>query len=110
MTIGGDDDCPQKPWKGEALIDAEEMQPVRIVTDLAFKMPWGIKVFLGTNLRQTGFAVTYTRVAPGIWFPATYGTEFKLDLLFGYHRVITMAMDSSDFRKTTADTKVTFAQ
>ena len=110
VTIGGDDDCPHRPWKGEALIDAEDMQQIRIVTDLAFKMPWGIKVFLGTNLRQTGFAVTYTRVAPGIWFPATYGTEFKLDLLFGYHRVITMAMDSSDFRKTTADTKVTFAQ
>lgn len=110
VNMRGGDDCPQKPWKGEALIDDEDMQPIRIATDSAFKMPWGVKVFLGTNLRQTGFSVTYTRVAPGVWFPATYGTEFKLDLLFGYHRVITMAMDSSDFRRTTADTKITFAQ
>ena len=110
VSIGGGDDCPHKAWKGEALIDVEDMQPIRIVTDLAFKMPWGVKVFLGTNLRQTGFSVTYTRVTPGVWFPVTYGTEFKLDLLFGYHRVITLAMESNDFRRTTADTKVTFVQ
>ena len=48
-------DCSWRPWKGEAIIDAEDYQPVRIYSDLDVKMPWGVKVFLGTNLRQTGF-------------------------------------------------------
>lgn len=115
VNFGGDDDdkedetCNSRPWKGEALVDAEEYQPVRIFTDLTFKMPWGIKVFLGTNIRQTGFSVSYARVAPDVWFPATYGTEFRLDVLFGYKRVITLAMDSSDFRKTDTKSEITFA-
>jgi hypothetical protein len=103
-----DDDCDSRPWKGEAVIDAEEHQPVRIFTDLAFKMPWGVKVFLGTNLRQTGFSISYARVAPNVWFPATYGSEFRLDVLFGYKRVITLALDSSEFQKTEAKSEIRF--
>lgn len=114
IKIGGsdedDDDCESRPWKGEATIDAEEFQPVRIFSDLQFKMPWGVKVFLGTNIRQTGFSVNYTRVAPNVWFPVTYGTEFKLDLLFGYHRTITLAMDSADFRRADARSEITFTE
>ncbi len=113
LNIGGDDDddddCPSRPWKGEVVVDAEEFQPVRIFTDLTFKMPWGVKVFLGTNIRQTGFSVSYVRVAPDVWFPATYGTEFRLDVLFGYKRVITLALDSSDFQRTEAKSEITFA-
>ncbi len=110
LNIGGDDydDCNSRPWKGEVLVDAEDLQPIRIATDLTFKMPWGVKVFLGTNLRQTGFSVSYVRVAPNVWFPSTYGTEFKLDLLFGYKRVITLALDSSDFKKTSTSSDVKF--
>jgi len=107
---GDDDDCPirYRPWKGEVVVDAEEYQPVRVYSDLTFKMPWGVKVFLGTNLRQTGFSVSYNRVAPNVWFPATYGTEFRLDVLFGYKRVITLALDSSDFQRTDAKSEIRF--
>jgi hypothetical protein len=110
-NIGGDegDDC-HTPWKGEALIDAEELMPVRIFTDLTFKMPWGVKVFLGTNLRQTGFSVSFTRVAPKVWFPATYGTEFRLDVFWAYKRVITLAMDSSEFKRGAADSQIRFEE
>jgi hypothetical protein len=105
-----DEDCVgSRPWKGEVVVDAEEFQPVRIFTDLTFKMPWGVKVFLGTNIRQTGFSASYTRVAPDVWFPATYGTEFRLDVLFGYKRVITLALDSSDFQRAEAKSEITFA-
>lgn len=97
-----------RPWKGEVVVDAEEFQPVRIYSDLDFKMPWGVKVFLGTDLRQTGFSVSYARLAPGVWFPATYGTEFRLNVLFGYKRVITLALDSSDFQRTTAKSEIQF--
>jgi hypothetical protein len=103
-----EDDCATKPWKGEALIDAEEYQPVTIYTDLTFKMPWGVKVFLGTDLRQTGFSVSYTRVAPNVWFPSSYGTEFRLDVFFRYKRVITIAMESADFRKTDASSEIKY--
>lgn len=104
----GDGGCDAKHWKGEVVVDAEEFQPVRIYSDLTFKMPWGVKVFLGTDIRQTGFSVNYTRLAPGVWFPATYGTEFRLNLLFGYKRVITLALDSSDFQRTAAKSEIQF--
>ena len=51
---GGENPCADRQWKGEAWIDAEEFQPVRIETQLAQGVPWGIRVFLGTNVRQLG--------------------------------------------------------
>ena len=108
VNIGGKDDCLSRPWKGEAWIDAEEFQPMRIVTELAIQIPWGVRVFLGTNLRQTGFSVTYRRVGENIWFPATYGTEFRLNVLWGYRRTVTLALESSDFRKADAVSKIAY--
>lgn len=111
LNIGDDDDddpdC-RAMWKGEVLVDAEDVQPVRVTTDTTFKMPRGVKMFLGTDIRQVGFSVNYARVAPGVWFPATYGTEFRLDVLFGYKRVITMSLESKEFRKTDVDSKITY--
>jgi hypothetical protein len=95
-------------WKGEAWIDAEEFQPVRVVTQLAFKIPWGVRVFLGTNLRQTGFSITYKRVAENVWFPVTYGTEFRVNVLWGYKRTIALSLESADFQKTDASSKIEY--
>ena len=97
------------PWKGDAYIDAAEYQPVNIATGLNFKMPLFVRVVFGSNIRQTGFAVTYQRVAENVWFPVSYGTEFRLDVLFGYKRVITMALTSSGFKRTAADSNIQFA-
>ncbi len=110
VTLGTDDDneCEHQPWKGEAWIDAAEFQPVRIETHLAFQIPWGVRVFLGTNLRQTGFAVTYVRVAANVWFPETYGTEFRFNVLWGYKRTVTLSMESSAFQKTDATSKINY--
>lgn len=99
-----------RPWKGEVWIDAEEYQPVRIDTQLAKGVPWGVRVFLGSDLRQTGFSLTYQRVAEGVWFPATYGTEFRVVLLWAYKRTITMSMEDTDFRKAGSQSTVTFEQ
>jgi hypothetical protein len=101
-------DCDGNCWKGEALVDAEEFQPVRVYTDLDFKMPWAVKAFLGTNVRQIGFNVTYQRVAPNVWFPLSYGTEFRIDVLWGYKRVITLALDSSGFQRGEAESAITY--
>ena len=109
LSIGSEDECgDSRPWRGEVVVDAEEFQPVRIYTDLSFKMPWGVKVFLGTNIRQVGFSVAYSRLGRDVWFPVSYGTEFKLDLLFGYHRVITLALDSSEFQRGEAKSEIKY--
>lgn len=102
------DAAESRPWAGEMLVDREDLHPLSIQTKLTFKMPFLVKSILGTNLRQTGFSISYTRLAPGIWFPATYGTEMRLDVLFGYKRVITMSMESSDFQQVSADSAITF--
>jgi hypothetical protein len=104
-----DDDC-RTMWKGEAWVDKEDEMPRRIFSDMTFKMPWAVKLFLGTNISQSGFSVTYQRVAPGIWFPSTYGTEFRMSLLFGYKRIMTLAMDSREFRRGAAQTEVRFEE
>lgn len=109
VELGSDSegDCDEA-WKGEAWIDAAELQPVRIITDLAFKIPWGVRVFLGTNLRRTGFSITYVRVAENVWFPATYGTEFQFNVLWGYKRTVTLSLESSEFQKVDASSKIEY--
>jgi hypothetical protein len=112
VHVGSDenDECGNAAWKGEAWIDREELQPVRIETHLAFNIPWGVRVFLGTNLKQTGFSITYIRVAENVWFPATYGTEFWVNVLWGYRRTIILSMESSGFRKTDVSSAIQFSE
>jgi hypothetical protein len=99
-----------RPWKGEAWIDAEDYQPIRIDTQLAKGVPWGVRVFLGIDIRQLGFSIAYKRVAESVWFPATYGTEFRVVVFWGYRRTITMSMENTDFRKTDAKSTIQFGQ
>jgi len=108
VVLGEGNACDDEPWKGEAWIDAEELEPLRIDTSLAFKVPWAVRTFLGTNLRQTGFSISYVRVAEGVWFPRTYGTEFKLDLLWVYKRTITLSLDNSAFQKAEANSTIAY--
>jgi len=110
IHIGGDEsnDCEPTAWKGETWIDAEDLQPARIITELAFRIPWGVRVFLGTNVQQTGFSITYYRAGENVWFPATYGTEFRLNVLWGYRRTIALSMESSGFQKTSASSTIEY--
>jgi hypothetical protein len=107
-AYGAKSEC--NPWKGEVWVDAEDYQPARIVTTLAKGVPWGVQVFMGINVSQLGFALTYQRVAPGVWFPATYGTEFRFVVFWGYKRTVTLSMENTDFRKTDAQSTVHFDQ
>lgn len=99
-----------RPWKGEVWIDADEYQPVRIDTKLVPGVPWGVRVFLGTNIRQMGFSLTYERASANVWFPSTYGTEFRFVVLWGFKRTITMSLENIDFRKTDAQSSIQFLQ
>lgn len=102
------DECDSHPWSGTVWVDAEELQPVRIQTRLAARVPWGVRVFLGTNLRQTGFSISYTRAGEHVWFPSTYGTEFHLNVLWGYKRTVTLSMENSGFRRTGAESTIEY--
>lgn len=95
-------------WKGEALIDVNEFEPVLVTTALGWNMPGAVKVLLGTDIQHLGFKITYKKVADGVWFPATYGGEFYVRGLFLYKRNISISMKNDDFRKTDVDTKITF--
>jgi hypothetical protein len=109
ISFGSDDDgCEGQSWKGEAWIDAVELQPVRIFTQQAFRVPWGIKVFLGTNIQQSGFAISYERLAENVWFPVSYGTEFRFNVLWGYRRTVTLSLVSNGFRKTDVASKIEY--
>jgi len=101
-------DQEEREWAGEVLVDPVEYQPVRVVTRLAFNIPWAVKVFLGTNVRQLGFSVTYRKVADELWFPVSYGTEFHLRVLFGYARTIVLSMDNRDFKRASAESSIQY--
>ena len=96
-------------WKGEALIDAAEYQPVKVTTSMAWKMPLAVKTLLGTNISGLGFTVTYQRVADGVWFPVSYGGEFKFRGLFLYERSVTISMKNSDFQRTDVTSSIAYA-
>jgi hypothetical protein len=99
-----DDHC----WHGEALIDKAEYQPMMITSSFACKIPAAVKVLLGTNVQQIGFKVTYQKFDDGVWFPITYGGEFKFRALFLYARSVGVGLINSDFKRTEVQTDVKY--
>lgn len=93
-------------WKGEAMIDAEEFQPVTVFTRLGRRVPFWIRTALGTDLPDLGFSVSYSRQRDGVWFPASFGTEFRLHAVFFINRTITISMRNTDFEKTHVDSSI----
>src|ERR1700722_13664630 len=65
-------------WSGEALISKRDCQPVLVTTKMAKKIPLFVRTALGTNLQGLGFAVEYKKFADNVWFPVSYGSEFRL--------------------------------
>jgi hypothetical protein len=104
-----DDDGNEDPWEGEALIDQKEFQPVLVTTHLSFKMPMAVRVVLGTNIEHVGFKVTYKKFDENVWFPVTYGGEFKVRALFFWARRVGISMQNSDFHKADVTSKVDFS-
>ena len=96
-------------WKGEALIDRSEYQPVVITTRLAFNIPLAVKILLGTNIKGLGFTLSYEKFQEGLWFPVSYGGEFDVRGLFFYKRVMSVALTNSDFHKLDVNSTVAYA-
>lgn len=96
-------------WKGEALIDAEEYQPVFVETKLGHGLPLAVKTLLGTDVRGLGFSVSYQKFADGVWFPMSYGGEFELHVLFFYKRTIAISMSNADFERVAVSSEVRYS-
>jgi hypothetical protein len=103
----GEDDSAS--WKGEALIDRSEYQPVVITTKLAWNIPLAVKILLGTNIKGLGFTVTYEKFEEGLWFPVSYGGEFDVRGLFFYKRAMSVALTNGDFHKLDVNSRVAYA-
>jgi hypothetical protein len=87
-------------WKGDAYIDTVAFQPVAVSTTLSRKIPFAVRTLLGTNLPGLGFNVVYEPQPDGIWFPVSFGTEFKLHVLFLFSREIIVDAQNRSFEKT----------
>ncbi len=97
-------------WKGDAWIDTTAFQPVVIRTAMSKRVPLAIRALLGTDVPGLGFTATYEpqpKAAPGatadpnaIWFPATFGTEFKIRVFYFFSREIALSVSNRDFERT----------
>ena len=93
-------------WSGDAYIDTVAFQPILISTGMARKIPFAVRTLLGTNLPGLGFTVTYAPQPDGVWFPVTFSTEFKIHVLFFFHREIILNAQNREFEKTHVTSKI----
>jgi len=93
-------------WAGEAYIDAAEFQPVRVFTKLSRRVPFAVRTLLGTDLPGIGFNVVYQRQPDGVWFPSTFGTEFRLHVLFFINRDVSVSLENTGFQHTHVESKM----
>jgi hypothetical protein len=93
-------------WKGDAYIDTTAYQPVIVRTTMARKIPFAVRAFLGTNLPGLGFTVVYAPQPDGVWFPVSFGTEFKLHVLFFFSREILIDAQNSKFERTHVNSRI----
>lgn len=101
-------EAPDAAWKGEALIDTQEFQPVLVTTKIAQKIPIAVRILLGTNINGLGFSVSYRKFADGVWFPVSYGGEFHVRAVFFYKRNISISMVNDDFQRTDVASNITY--
>ena len=102
--------CPRTKndlsWAGEALVDAEEFEPVRVYTKLSRRIPFAVRTLLGTDLPGLGFNVQYKRFDEGVWFPVSFGTEFRLRAVFFINRDVTVALENSAFQRAKVQSRI----
>lgn len=95
-------------WKGDAWIDTASFEPVVIHTALSRRIPLAVRLMLGTNVPGLGFTIIYApqpeaqlKSQPDtVWFPVSFGSEFKIHVLFLFSREILISVDNRDFEKT----------
>jgi len=103
------EDSHEYTWAGEALIDEEEFQPVSVYTRLSRRLPLAVRTLLGTDVPGIGFNVAYQRLERDIWFPVSFGTEFRLRAVFFINRVITVSLENKNFKHATAESQIRYS-
>ena len=93
-------------WKGDAWIDTEAFQPVMVQTAMARNIPFAVRFMLGTSVPGLGFAATYAPQPSGTWFPVSFGSEFKINVLFFFHRTILISVENREFQKTHVESRI----
>jgi len=79
-----------------------------VTTRLAKDIPLAVKVLLGTDVQRLGLKIAYEKFGEGIWFPVSYGGEFRLKAVFLYKRNIAIALSNTDFQRTAVSTRLVF--
>lgn len=93
-------------WRGDAWIDAGDFKPVFVQTAMGRNIPFAVRALLGTSVPGLGFSATYAPQAGGVWFPTSFGSEFKINVLFFFHRTITMQIENRDFERTHTSARI----
>jgi len=93
-------------WAGEAFVDATEFEPVRVFTKLSRPIPFLMRKFL-VDLPGVGFNVEYRRQPDGVWFPSSFGTEFRFRVLMVLSRNISVSLENTDFEQTHVQSRIT---
>ncbi len=93
-------------WSGDAYIDTAAYQPVLVTTAMARKIPFAVRTLLGTNFPGLGFSITYAPQPDGVWFPITFSTEFKIHVLYFFHREVILNAQNRDFEKTHVTSRI----
>jgi len=96
-------------WAGEADIDAADFQPVRVYTKLSRPLPFLVRRLL-VDLPGLGFNVEYQRQPEGVWFPTSFGTEFRIHLLMVWGRTIMISLQNTGFEHTHVEHHITYEQ
>jgi hypothetical protein len=101
----------QYDWKGDVWVDAVAYEPVVVRTALSKNILLAVRLLLGTSVPGLGFTVTYapqpSNQPDALWFPSTFGTEFKVHVFFFVlNREIVIDAQNRDFEKTHTSSKI----
>lgn len=98
-------DTSEYTWAGEALIDAADFEPVNVFTRLSKPLPLLVRALL-VSLPGVGFNVDYARQPDGVWFPSSFGTEFRIRIFAFFARDLTVSLQNSSFEHTHVETRI----
>jgi hypothetical protein len=93
-------------WSGDAYIDTTAYQPVLVTTAMARKIPFAVRTLLGTDVPGLGFTIRYAPQPDGVWFPVNFSTEFKIHVLYFFHRQIILDAQNRDFEQTHVTSRI----
>ena len=93
-------------WSGDAYIDTQDFQPVLITTGMARKVPFAVRTLLGTDVPGLGFTIRYAPQPDGVWFPVDFSTEFKIHVLYFFHRQVILDAQNREFEKTHVTSRI----